>query len=78
MPREKTEAADYKGWLLRLPEEKLEACKGFATQEHRSLNAQLVWMIEQMLEQLERQRDKKTKKKTVLHKEDILVGSTGN
>lgn len=51
MGRPKTEAATYKSLMLRLPTEVLEACKVRATYEHRSLNAQLLSVIEDWLEE---------------------------
>jgi hypothetical protein len=50
MGRPKTEAADYKSHLLRLPETMLEACKARANKERRSLNAQLLTMIDDWLQ----------------------------
>ena len=51
MGRPKTEAATYKSLMLRLPTEVLEACKVRATIAHRSLNAQLLSVIEDWLEE---------------------------
>lgn len=53
MPRPKTEAASYKSLMLRLPTEVLEACKARAAQQRRSLNAQLLWMLEHGLKEPE-------------------------
>ena len=49
MPREKTEISDYKGLMLRLPVPWLEACKRQAQKRHRSLNGQLLEVVEQWL-----------------------------
>jgi hypothetical protein len=49
MGRPKTEAATYKSLMLRLPTDMLEACKERATEKRRSLNAQLLWVIDEWL-----------------------------
>lgn len=49
MARPKTEVSDYKGLMVRLPESTLEAFKALAKKQRRSLNAQLVWVIEESL-----------------------------
>ncbi len=49
MARPKTTAATYKSLMLRLPEPMLEACKSRAEKERRSLNAQLLCVIEDWL-----------------------------
>jgi hypothetical protein len=51
MGRPKTEAADYKNLLLRLPEDILEQCKARAKKDHRSLNAQVLAMLEKCLQE---------------------------
>ena len=50
MGRPKTEAATYKSLMLRLPIDMLEACKVRAAANRRSLNAQLLSVIEDWLE----------------------------
>jgi hypothetical protein len=50
MARQKTEVSTYKNLLLRLPEEMLEACRASAKKERRSLNAQLLILLEHSLE----------------------------
>jgi hypothetical protein len=47
MPREKTAAADYKKLMLRLPEELLEACQRSALANRRSMNAQILYVLEE-------------------------------
>jgi hypothetical protein len=49
MARPKTDAATYKSLMLRLPAELLDAYRGWATAEHRSLNAQILWVLEACL-----------------------------
>jgi hypothetical protein len=49
MARPKTEAATYKSLMLRLPADMLEACKVRATEKRRSLNAQLLCVIDEWL-----------------------------
>ncbi len=56
MARPKTEAADYKSLMLRLPEPMLKACKAQATQQRRSLNAQLLCVIDAWLHGQEEKR----------------------
>jgi hypothetical protein len=56
MPRPKTEAGDYKGLMLRLPEPMLRACKARAEQQRRSLNAQLLCVIDEWLREPEENR----------------------
>lgn len=51
MGRPKTEAATYKSLMLRLPTDMLEACKVRATEKRRSLNAQLLCVIEAWLDE---------------------------
>lgn len=50
MSRPKTVAATYKSLMLRLPTAMLEACKERAAAERRSLNAQLLWVIDEWLQ----------------------------
>lgn len=50
MARPRTEAADYKSLLVRMPEEMLEAFKHKTTQKRRSLNAQMLCLIENWLQ----------------------------
>jgi excinuclease UvrABC nuclease subunit len=45
----KSESTTYKSTLLRLPESLLESCKEVAQKEHRSLNNQLLTIIEEWL-----------------------------
>ena len=49
MPRPKTEAAQFTSLMLRLPPDVHEACKARARKYRRSLNAQLLWMLEASL-----------------------------
>lgn len=49
MPRPKTEAADYKKLMLRLPVNVHAACEQRATVNRRSLNAQILFMLEDWL-----------------------------
>jgi len=49
MARTKTEVASYKSTVLRLPEWMLVACKAQAAKKRRSLNAQLLCIIEDSL-----------------------------
>jgi hypothetical protein len=53
MSRPKTDIADYKGLMLRLPTTYLEACKRQAKKQHRSLNGQLIDVIEHWLRELQ-------------------------
>lgn len=53
MGRPKTEAATFKTLMLRLPTETLEACKDRATAQRRSMNAQLLCVIEDWLRKTE-------------------------
>lgn len=51
MPRQKTEEANDKSLLLRLPERILKACRVRAQRERRSLNAQMLCLIENALDE---------------------------
>lgn len=57
MGRPKTEAATYKTLMVRLPAEILEAFKVGAAQERRSLNAQLVCVMEEWVQDREQKRE---------------------
>lgn len=57
MGRPKTEAATYKSLMLRLPTDMLEACKSRATEKRRSLNAQLLCVIDEWLHDTAQKRD---------------------
>jgi hypothetical protein len=50
MPRPRTDAAGYRKIMLRIPGAALEAAREIAVKEHRSLNAQLVYAIEEWLQ----------------------------
>lgn len=49
MARPKTEAADYKGFMVRLPTPLLQRLRDRASKERRSINAQLVVFLEDLL-----------------------------
>ena len=66
MPRQKTETENNKSLLLRLPEPLLEACRARAKKDRRSLNQQLLTMLEGCINE--------TKEK----KNHELVGSRDN
>lgn len=51
MPRQKLEEANDKMLLLRLPERLLKACQARAVRERRSVNQQMLWLIEIALAQ---------------------------
>lgn len=51
MPRPKTEAAEYRKLMLRVPETVHEACSRLAEKNRRSLNAQILYMLEDCLAQ---------------------------
>lgn len=53
MGRPKTEAATYKSLMVRIPTELLEPFKARAAEERRSLNAQLLCVIEEWLHETE-------------------------
>jgi len=57
MGRPKTEAASYKSLMLRLPTDMLEACKTRATEKRRSLNAQLLCVIDEWLHETQPKRE---------------------
>lgn len=57
MGRPKTEAATYKSLMLRLPTDMLEACKVQATAKRRSLNAQLLCVIDEWLHETTQKRE---------------------
>lgn len=50
MGRPITEAATYRSLMLRLPDDMLQACKRAAAKERRSLNAQLLCVIDEWLQ----------------------------
>lgn len=50
MPRQKTEETNDKSLLLRLPERILKACQVRAQRERRSLNAQMLCLLEDALD----------------------------
>lgn len=49
MPRPKTEAAEYKKLMLRLPASILDACSSIALRDHRSMNSQILYVLEEWL-----------------------------
>lgn len=49
MPRRKTEETNNKSLMLRLPERILKACQTLAERERRSVNAQMLCLIEDAL-----------------------------
>lgn len=49
MARPRTLVADYKKLMLRLPADVLEACRQTAEEENRSMNAQILHMVEKCL-----------------------------
>jgi hypothetical protein len=51
MPRQKMEEANDKSLMLRLPERILKACQVRAQRERRSLNQQMLWLIENALDE---------------------------
>jgi hypothetical protein len=57
MGRPITEAATYRGLMIRLPDATLQACKREAAKERRSLNAQLLCVIDEWLHETEQKRD---------------------
>jgi hypothetical protein len=57
MARTKTDAAPYKNLMLRIPTDLLESFKALAAEQRRSLNAQLLCLIEDRVQGTE---DKKT------------------
>jgi hypothetical protein len=52
-----TEAATYRELMIRLPDEMLQACKREATKKRRSLNAQLLCVIDEWLHETEQKRE---------------------
>ena len=50
-PTRTTELAPYKNLMLRIPTELLEPFKALAAEERRSLNAQILRLIEDRLDQ---------------------------
>ena len=57
MGRPKTEAATYKNLMVRIPTELLEPFKARAAEERRSLNAQLLCVIEEWLQDAAHKRE---------------------
>jgi hypothetical protein len=57
MGRPLTEAATYRGLMIRLPDATLQACKREAAKERRSLNAQLLCVIDEWLQEKAQKRD---------------------
>ena len=57
MGRPLTEAATYRSLMLRLPDSMLQACKRQAAQERRSLNAQLLYVIDEWLHETEHKKE---------------------
>jgi len=53
MARTKIDAATYKNLMLRIPTDLLESFKALAAEERRSLNAQLLCMIEDRVQEKE-------------------------
>jgi hypothetical protein len=49
MPRPKTDVATYKKLMLRLPENMLVAFQDHARENRRSMNAQILWVLEEWL-----------------------------
>jgi len=57
MGRPLTQAATYKHLMLRLPLPILEACRAGAERERRSLNAQILWVLEEWLQDTAERKD---------------------
>jgi hypothetical protein len=58
MGRPKTEAATYKSLMVRIPTDLLESFKALAAEQRRSLNAQLLCLIEDRVHETEEKHDK--------------------
>jgi hypothetical protein len=51
MPGQKLEEVNDKAHLLRMPERMLKACQALAVRQRRSLNAQILWLIDGALDE---------------------------
>lgn len=58
MSRPKTDVATYKSLMVRIPTDLLESFKALAAEQRRSLNAQLLCLIEDRVHETEEKHDK--------------------